>query len=106
VLKEVNAKRREFLGFDLENEVRSFELVKHVFDPITPDDCVEANPDDRQMIFILGMPRSGTTLTEQIIASHSQVYGGGELNFMNEETAELMYMFGLQPDVQLRKSGV
>ena len=103
VLKEVNAKRREFLGFDLENEVRSFELVKHVFDPITPDDCVEANPNDRQMIFILGMPRSGTTLTEQIIASHSQVYGGGELNFMNEETAELMYMFGLQPDVQLKK---
>ncbi|PIP43175.1 MAG: hypothetical protein COX17_08455 [Deltaproteobacteria bacterium CG23_combo_of_CG06-09_8_20_14_all_60_8] len=30
-------------------------------------------------IFILGMPRSGTTLTEQIIASHPLVYGGGEL---------------------------
>ncbi|MDO8413276.1 MAG: tetratricopeptide repeat protein [Gallionellaceae bacterium] len=31
-------------------------------------------------IFILGMPRSGTTLTEQIIASHPQVYGAGELH--------------------------
>ncbi|SDP78638.1 tetratricopeptide repeat-containing sulfotransferase family protein [Desulforhopalus singaporensis] len=30
-------------------------------------------------IFILGMPRSGTTLTEQIIASHPKVYGAGEL---------------------------
>lgn len=30
-------------------------------------------------IFIIGMPRSGTTLAEQILASHSQVYGGGEL---------------------------
>jgi tetratricopeptide (TPR) repeat protein len=30
-------------------------------------------------IFVLGMPRSGTTLTEQIIASHPQVYGAGEL---------------------------
>ena len=30
-------------------------------------------------VFIIGMPRSGTTLTEQIIASHGQVFGGGEL---------------------------
>src|SRR5262249_39917326 len=30
-------------------------------------------------VFIFGLPRSGTTLTEQILASHSQVYGGGEL---------------------------
>jgi len=30
-------------------------------------------------IFILGMPRSGTTLTEQIISSHPEVYGGGEI---------------------------
>lgn len=33
-------------------------------------------------IFILGMPRSGTTLTEQILASHSQVHGGGELDYV------------------------
>ena len=31
------------------------------------------------MIFILGMPRSGTSLTEQIITSHSSVFGAGEL---------------------------
>ena len=30
-------------------------------------------------IFIVGMPRSGTTLVEQILASHPQVYGAGEL---------------------------
>lgn len=33
----------------------------------------------RRPIFILGMPRSGTTLTEQILASHPDVYGAGEL---------------------------
>jgi len=31
-------------------------------------------------IFVLGMPRSGTTLVEQIISSHNKVYGAGELN--------------------------
>jgi tetratricopeptide (TPR) repeat protein len=35
-------------------------------------------PDDFAPIFILGMPRSGTTLTEQILASHSAVKAGGE----------------------------
>ena len=35
--------------------------------------------DQDKIIFILGMPRSGTSLVEQIISSHSQVIGGGEL---------------------------
>ena len=34
-------------------------------------------------IFILGMPRSGTTLVEQIISSHTQVTGAGELNYVS-----------------------
>ncbi len=36
------------------------------------------NPSDRPT-FVVGMPRSGTSLTEQILASHPQVYGAGEL---------------------------
>jgi tetratricopeptide (TPR) repeat protein len=35
-------------------------------------------------VFIVGLPRSGTTLTEQILASHSQVHGAGELNYLRE----------------------
>lgn len=34
-------------------------------------------------VFIVGMPRSGTTLTEQILASHPEVYGGGELTIFD-----------------------
>ena len=38
-----------------------------------------AGLDTKRMVFIVGLPRSGTTLLEQILASHSQVYGAGEL---------------------------
>jgi tetratricopeptide (TPR) repeat protein len=37
-----------------------------------------------RLIFIVGMPRSGTTLTERILSNHSQVSAGGELPFMQE----------------------
>ncbi len=39
---------------------------------------------DAVPVFIMGMPRSGTTLTEQVVSSHPQVGAGGELNFWNE----------------------
>ncbi len=41
-----------------------------------------AGNDSETPTFIVGMPRSGTTLVEQILASHSKVFGAGELNDM------------------------
>jgi tetratricopeptide (TPR) repeat protein len=43
---------------------------------------------DPTCVLILGMPRSGTTLVEQIVSRHPQVSAGGELNFWNERGAE------------------
>ena len=40
--------------------------------------------DVPQPIFIMGLPRSGTTLVERIVASHSNVTAGGELAFLSE----------------------
>ena len=40
--------------------------------------------DSRVPVFVLGMPRSGTTLVEQILGSHSQVFGAGELSLVPE----------------------
>jgi tetratricopeptide (TPR) repeat protein len=37
-------------------------------------------------VFVLGMPRSGTTLVEQVLASHPKVFGAGELNMMTQLT--------------------
>ena len=44
--------------------------------------------DDATPALIIGMPRSGTTLVEQIVSSHPEVGGGGELNFWNQRGAE------------------
>jgi tetratricopeptide (TPR) repeat protein len=44
----------------------------------------ESGSGDDTPVLIIGMPRSGTTLVEQIISSHPQVVAGGELNFWNE----------------------
>jgi len=40
-------------------------------------------------IFIVGMPRSGTTLVEQVLASHPRVFGGGELTILAELAGDL-----------------
>ena len=37
-------------------------------------------------IFVCGMPRSGTTLCEQILSSHSKITGAGELDYLTEVT--------------------
>jgi hypothetical protein len=42
-------------------------------------------------VFVVGMPRSGTALVEQILASHSQVYGIGESNAIGAIDAELSW---------------
>ncbi|HXY09018.1 MAG TPA: sulfotransferase [Terriglobales bacterium] len=47
----------------------------------------ELGSPDATPVLILGMPRSGTTLVEQIVSMHPEVAAGGELNFWNERGA-------------------
>ncbi|SIO48192.1 Tetratricopeptide repeat-containing protein [Rhodovulum sp. ES.010] len=49
-----------------------------------------AGTTDYAPIFVTGMPRSGTTLVEQIIASHSRVTGGGELGYLVPEAMRIL----------------
>lgn len=67
----------------VENDPRAteahFRRIRKVFSKKNIDSVTFPGSDSQIPIFIVGMPRSGTTLLEQIIASHSRVAGGGEL---------------------------
>ena len=50
--------------------------------------ALEGASNSARPLFIVGMPRSGTSLTEQIVASHPSVFGAGELHFWNNAAHE------------------
>lgn len=64
---------------DAEQTTQYVADIIRVFDSATIDRLSGGGDSSRLPIFVLGMPRSGTTLIEQIIASHPDVYGAGEL---------------------------
>lgn len=49
-------------------------------------------------VFIVGMPRSGTTLLEQILASHPRIHGAGELPYISEMSRRLRSLLGTAGD--------
>ena len=57
-----------------------FKSMKKVFTPKFFDTCKELGNPSKKPVFIVGMPRSGTSLTEQIISSHPLAAGAGELD--------------------------
>jgi len=83
-LSQGNRLRKKELGYDIRSDQEHFALIRSFFDgesfPLSVGESTAGNR--KQPIFIVGMPRSGTTLTEQILASHPQVFGAGELQAM------------------------
>ena len=77
-----NVLRKKLLNYDINQDVELFRKIKSNYSQ-TAQNSLEPDkfPKNLMPIFIVGMPRSGTTLVEQIVSSHSQVTGAGELNF-------------------------
>jgi tetratricopeptide (TPR) repeat protein len=73
---EVNRLRR---GYDPVDHERFVDGLLRVFDRDLFTRLDGAGSQTRRPVFVFGLPRSGTTLIEQVLASHSQVYGAGEL---------------------------
>jgi len=75
--------KRANLKYDAEKARQYFNDIIRIFNHATIEPLRGGGNPSSLPIFVLGMPRSGTTLTEQIIASHPDVYGAGELHDLN-----------------------
>lgn len=71
--------KRATLNYDMDQVTRGFAGIMRILDRPTIDRLRGAGDPSCLPVFVLGMPRSGTTLIEQIIASHPDVHGAGEL---------------------------
>ncbi len=83
-----NAAKRRSISYDEAEVGRYFDAVAAAFTP----SLVQANRmtgfKSELPIFVVGMPRSGTSLVEQILASHPAVFGAGELLYINDFVAD------------------
>lgn len=77
-LKKGNDLKSKAINYKSESTSSLFNQLRQLFDSklLSQSFCVN---DEISPIFIIGMPRSGTSLVEQILASHESINGGGEL---------------------------
>jgi tetratricopeptide (TPR) repeat protein len=79
-----NAAKRAMIGYDEQSTFALFDKIETVFTKELMAQKGGAGDVSALPIFVIGMPRSGTTLIEQIIASHPLVHGAGELQTLND----------------------
>jgi tetratricopeptide (TPR) repeat protein len=89
--------RREQLKYDEAETLDFFERIKAAFPKeVFEHRRFEGNPS-RAPVFIVGMPRSGSTLVEQILSSHPDTYGAGEIKVLHRCLASLRDRFPMIP---------
>jgi tetratricopeptide (TPR) repeat protein len=88
-----NMLKRAQVEFNIDAHVDYLSRIRETFSVDFIKHRKSWGSDSEMPIFIFGMPRSGTTLVEQILASHPNVYGGGELQFFNQMDQKLASLF-------------
>jgi tetratricopeptide (TPR) repeat protein len=82
-LRQGAAKRREHMQYDVANDAATFGWIIDAYpgDALRSENaaCRQGAPSDAP-VFIVGLPRSGTTLVDRILGSHSKVRSAGELD--------------------------
>jgi tetratricopeptide (TPR) repeat protein len=79
--KAANDLQRKTFNYSTDQYVAFFKQIKQAY----TKDFIDKNKNvnqDKTPIFVIGMPRSATSLVEQILASHPDVYGAGELTYL------------------------
>ena len=98
----IHRSRREF---DIDQWVRRIDAIVETFDAEFFARTRGFGEPSPQPIFVFGMPRSGTSLVEQILSSHPAVHGAGELNAMPECSRRLGAALGSGPQDYPRAAG-
>lgn len=84
--------KRATCHYDANETSRHVSAIMQIFDQPTLERLSGAGNDSSVPIFVLGMPRSGTTLVRTIITSHPDAFGAGELtdlmNIINREASQ------------------
>jgi tetratricopeptide (TPR) repeat protein len=81
--------KRPGARYEREKLTRRVDRIIGGFDTALIRQCQAHGSTSEQPVFIVGMPRSGTSLVEQIGASHPEVFGAGELRFWDTAFAAL-----------------
>jgi tetratricopeptide (TPR) repeat protein len=91
-LHEGNRLLKHELNYSLDRSKTLFSTVKEIFSTPYPDieKSLSSEPSTFKPIFIVGMPRSGSTLVEQIISSHPAVHGAGEFQDLRSLIAPIL----------------
>lgn len=82
-LLEANRLKRRSYRYSVRTDYDLFERFKSTFSTEFFSSRRGWGNKDRTPLFIVGMPRSGSTLIEQILASHPQVFGAGEVSILS-----------------------
>ena len=86
-----NSQRDKIINYDIEKDNALFRKLKALQPTLTTIDLSRVSENnDLKPIFIVGMPRSGTTLTEQILSSHSLITAAGELNYISRLSLDII----------------
>ncbi len=80
-INKANENAELLFPYDINLPLETNEKIKKIFSSDLMSSLKTSGIKNSNLIFIVGMPRSGTTLIEQIISSHSLVQGGGELDY-------------------------
>lgn len=100
-----NNLRKQELTLKTEHLINQMEQTIEAFSPGFPDKYKHLASESKRPILIVGMPRSGSTLTEQIISSHPQVLASGEVNYWSDVHKSLYFNSGIDsPDTKYIES--
>ena len=95
-LKIANGLRKQLLEYSFEKDEEFFATLESLEECSSGGALIAHAPSDFQPIFVVGMPRSGTSLLEQIISAHSKVEGLGELSFVSQIMSIFLDKSGLE----------